>query len=797
MPTDFKTWTPEAMLNSPLPQLLAAAGAMRDAGHGNLMTYSRKVFIPLTQLCRDVCHYCTFAKSPSAGVPAYLAIDQVLEIARAGERAGCSEALFTLGEKPELRHQAARDALNAMGYATTIDYLFAACEAVLKETSLLPHVNPGTLTREEMTKLRSVSVSQGLMLESTSERLCERGGAHFGSSDKVPAARLATLHTAGDLRVPFTTGILIGIGETREERLQALIAIRDLHRKFGHIQEVIVQNFRAKIATKWMGRDEPDLEDLLWTLAAARLVLGSSMNLQAPPNLSPAVYPRLVEAGINDWGGISPVTPDHVNPEAPWPSLSVLNERTAHAGKTLVERTAVYPEYVHTLEQWVDPKLQPALRRSVDAEGLARTDAWMPGVSGIALPRLSGWFGPTNAGVREAIARASGGDALDEFQITALLRARGRDYDLVCEAADKVRRLTAGDLVRYVVTRNISYTNICQHRCAFCAFSKGKGHSDLRGPAYDLALMEVARRAKEAWTRGATEVCMQGGIHPGYTGENYLAFVQTVKEAVPGMHIHAFSPLEVTHGAETLGITVEAFLDRLRDAGLGSLPGTAAEILADDVRAKICPDKLSSAQWLRVVETAHRVGLRTTATIMFGHVERAEHVALHLRRVRDLQLRTGGITEFVPLPFVHMEAPAYRKGLTRRGPTAREAILIHAVARLALHPVVPNIQASWVKLGSEGVCAALRAGANDLGGTLMNEAIAHAAGTEHGQEMAPEQMDALIASIGRPAQQRNTLYGVAPDDRVAASYAAVELEPMCLTPAARRPNQITHIPLAA
>ncbi|MBP7567792.1 MAG: 5-amino-6-(D-ribitylamino)uracil--L-tyrosine 4-hydroxyphenyl transferase CofH [Burkholderiaceae bacterium] len=783
-------WAAAALLDTPLPTLLQAAARLRDEGHGGLMTYSRKVFIPLTQLCRDVCHYCTFAKSPRAGVPAYLSPAQVLEIARAGEAAGCAEALFTLGDKPELRHRAAREALDALGYASTLDYLVAMCELVLRETTLLPHVNPGVMTREDIERLRRVSVSQGVMLESVSERLCQRGGVHFGSPDKAPALRLATLRAAGEARVPFTTGILIGIGETRQERLDALFAIRDAHREFGHVQEVIVQNFRAKEATKWAGRAEPDLHELMWTVACARLVLGPQMNLQVPPNLSPADYPRLVEAGINDWGGISPVTPDHVNPEAPWPHLAALRERTARAGKTLAERAAIYPSHALDMARWVDPALQVPLRRALDADGLARTDAWSPGLANAGVPPLLGLPGAPTAAVREAVARARGGEALQQAQIETLLRARGPDLALVCEAADELRRGTVGDTVRYVVTRNINYTNVCRHKCSFCAFSKGRGHEDLRGPAYDLALQEVSRRAQEAWARGATEVCMQGGIHPGYTGENYLAFVRAVKDAVPGMHVHAFSPLEVSHGAATLGLTVTQFLERLRDAGLGSLPGTAAEILSDDVRAQICPDKLDSAGWLHVIEAAHRVGLKTTSTIMFGHVEQAGHVALHLRRLRELQQRTGGITEFVPLPFVHMEAPIYRRGLARRGPTYREAVLMHAVARLALHPVIPNIQVSWVKLGPEGARAALQAGANDLGGTLMNESISRAAGTEHGQEMGPAAMDALITAMGRQAQQRNTLYGTPPAGQVAASYVAADLQAVQLTPALKRPNQI-------
>jgi len=797
MTSPASAWTAHALLQASLEELLEAASTLRDSGRGHLLTYSRKVFVPLTQLCRDVCHYCTFAKSPRAGAPAYLSLERVLEIARAGEQAGCTEVLFTLGDKPELRHDAARAALAAMGYATTIDYLVAACEAVLRETSLLPHVNPGVTTREELARLRRVSVSQGMMLESGSERLCARGGAHFGSPDKAPSVRLDALRAAGELRIPFTTGLLVGIGETREERLQDLLRIRDLQAEFGHIQEVIVQNFRAKPDTKWAGRPEPDLDELLWTIAAARLVLGPDMNIQAPPNLTPADYPRLVEAGINDWGGVSPVTPDHVNPEAPWPHIASLRERTAKVGKTLVERTPVYPEYVLEMARWVDPALQPALRRAVDTDGLARVHGWSPGLANLSVPTIFGLAGATTSTVREAVAQAVRGDTLSEDQVAALLRARGPDVDAVCEAADGLRREAVGDTVRYVVTRNINYTNVCQHRCTFCAFSKGRGHADLRGPAYDLALEEVARRTREAWDRGAVEVCMQGGIHPGYTGENYLAFVRAVKEAVPQMHVHAFSPLEVSHGAQTLGLSLEAFLERLRDAGLGSLPGTAAEILHDEVRAALCPDKLDTDGWLRVIEAAHRVGLKTTSTIMFGHVERAGHVASHLLRLRELQARTGGITEFVPLPFVHMEAPLYRKGLARRGPTYRESVLMHAVARLVLHPLIPNVQVSWVKLGLEGVRAALNAGANDLGGTLMNESISRAAGTQHGQEFDPHRMDEVIRGLGREPRQRTTLYADPANERVLASYAAQPLSDLLLTPAARRPNQILFATQAA
>ena len=537
---------------APLAELIDAAGRLRDEGHGRHISYSRKVFIPLTHLCRDVCHYCTFAERPRAGRSAYLSPDEVLAIARAGAAAGCTEALFTLGDKPELRYRAARDALDALGYETTIDYLQAMCALVLRETGLLPHANPGIMSRSEMAGLRTVSASQGIMLESLSARLCEPGGVHYGSPDKRPEARLETLRLAGELRVPFTTGILIGIGETRAERLEALFAIRDLHRRFGHVQEVIVQNFRAKPGTKLAGAAEPDLDDLLWSIAAARLILGPTMNIQAPPNLSPGVYPRLIAAGINDWGGISPVTPDHVNPEAPWPAITELAERTAAAGKLLVHRLPIYPSYARDLATWSAPEIATQVRRLSDAEGLARDDDWAPGTR--VAPRMPAIHARSvDPAIERIIERAHAGARLDAPEIVRLFAARDADYRRVVAAADELRRATSGDIVRYVVNRNINYTNICYYRCQFCAFSKGKTHEALRGAPYDLALEEIVRRATEAWERGATEVCLQGGIHPDYTGETYLGICRAIKAAVPDMHIHAFSPLEVTQGAATLG----------------------------------------------------------------------------------------------------------------------------------------------------------------------------------------------------------------------------------------------------
>jgi FO synthase len=764
-----------------LDDLMTRAAAKRDAAHGRLVSYSRKVFIPLTYLCRDVCHYCTFAKRPRAGHPAYLSSDEVLAIARAGAAAGCTEALFTLGDKPELRYRAAREALAELGHETTIQYLREMCALVLKETGLLPHINPGIMTRQEIASLREVSASMGIMLESSSERLCEPGGVHYGSPDKLPSVRLEMMRQAGELAVPFTTGILIGIGETRAERLESLAAIRDLHEQYGHIQEVIVQNFRAKPNTKQAAAPEPDLDDLLWTIAAARLILQDDVHVQAPPNLSPGVYEKLINAGIDDWGGVSPVTPDHVNPEAPWPQIEALGQRTAAMGKVLIQRLPVYPSYAFAADRWCAPGIATRVRRAIDADGWAREDDWAPGLTVLPKPRTP-MLERADRAVERIVSRAVSGERLNEPEIVRLFAARDADYEHVITAADALRQSVSGDVVRYVVNRNINYTNICYYRCRFCAFSKGKTHEELRGAPYDLALDEVVRRSQEAWDRGATEVCLQGGIHPDYTGETYLGVCRAIKAVLPDMHIHAFSPLEVTQGAATLGLSLRDFLAQLKEAGLGTLPGTAAEILDDEVRAIICPDKVNTEQWLEVVRTAHQLGLRTTSTIMYGHVERPISWARHLLRLRDLQAETGGFTEFVPLPFVHMEAPMYLRGQARKGPTLREAVLMHAVARLALHPLITNIQTSWVKMGPDGAALCLNAGANDLGGTLMNESISRAAGTQHGQEFPPEAMEGLIRSIARVPLQRDTMYRPAAQERRTVSFDAPELAPVIQTP---------------
>jgi len=774
--------------------LASIAADIRDIAHYNVISYSRKVFIPLTHLCRDVCHYCTFAQTPKKIEQPYMPVDQVLELCRQGAAQGCKEALFTLGEKPELRYSTARKALEQLGFATTLDYVLHVAERVLNETGMLPHINAGCMTAEEIAGLRKVSASMGIMLESASPRLSEKGMPHYGSPDKDPQRRLETIELAGQAAVPFTSGILIGIGETRLERIESLLALRESHLRHGHLQEVIVQNFRAKPGTLMAEAPEPDLNELLWTIAVARMIFGAEMNIQAPPNLSPGVLEQIVNAGINDWGGVSPVTPDYVNPEAPWPHLDKLAKETANTGKFLEERLTIYPAYALDTQKWLADELVTTVLQKIDVDGFARSNSWCPGaVETPPVEQLPENFPAQPRDVSDEIktivARALSAQDLSEADIIRLYKARGDDYLYVCQQADKLREQVSGNTVRYVVNRNINYTNICYFKCQFCAFSKGKLSENLRGRPYDLDAGEISRRCDEAWQRGATEVCMQGGIHPDYTGDTYISILDTVKAVTPDMHIHAFSPLEVWQGAQTLNISLAEYLQRLLAHGLGTLPGTAAEILDDEVRADLCPDKINTQQWLEVMENAHKAGINTTATIMYGHIEKVEHWARHLIRVRDLQKKTGGFTEFVPLPFVHMEAPIYLKGKARMGPTFREAVLMHAVARLSLNPHIENIQTSWVKMGEYGVAACLQAGANDLGGTLMNETITRAAGAEHGQEWSPEFMRKQIISIGRDAKQRSTTYAEVSEEREQAGFNAVAMTEMVNTPARKYERQ--------
>lgn len=711
-----------------------------------------------------------------------MSIEQVLELCHKGAKEGCQEALFTLGEKPELRYKAAREALAELGFESTIDYVIEVAGRVLKETGLIPHINAGNMTAEEISKLRQVSASMGIMLESASSRLCEKGMPHYGSPDKDPITRLQTIELAGQAKVPFTSGILIGIGETRLERIESFLALRESHEKHGHLQEVIVQNFRAKPNTKMAQAPEPDLNELVWTLAVARLVFGADMNIQAPPNLSPGVLPQLVNAGINDWGGVSPLTPDHVNPEAPWPHLENLARETAAAGKFLDQRLTIYPEFVREPEKWLDEGLRFPILKQSDSSGFAKRDNWTPGASTAipamdkALLEIAPHQDSVSSDIQRIVAACEAQRELSIEDVSRLFDSRGPDFAYVASRANALRLDRNSDTVSYVVNRNINYTNVCYFKCQFCAFSKGKMSENLRGRPYDISAEEIARRTLEAWERGATEVCMQGGIHPDYTGQTYLDIIETVKSAAPDMHIHAFSPLEVWQGASTLEISIEEFLRKLKSAGLNTLPGTAAEILDDEVRQTLCADKLNSEQWLEVMETAHKVGFKTTATIMYGHIDRPKHWANHLLRILELQKRTGGFTEFVPLPYVHMEAPMYLKGLSRSGPSFREAVLMHAVARLVFHGHIENIQASWVKMGLDGVAACLNAGANDLGGTLMNESITRAAGASYGQEWTPQAIEDTIRNMDRLPRMRNTLYACAPSERHQTAIKAEALQ---------------------
>lgn len=751
--------------------LMTVAATIRDRAFGDAITWSRKVFIALTHLCRDRCGYCVYAQPAQDGEPAYLAPDEVLSIAQAGQRAGCKEALFTLGDRPETRYREARDALRRLGYRSTLDYVAAMARLVVEHTGLLPHLNPGVMSRAQIDALRPLALSMGLMLESSAERLAAFGGPHHGCPDKRPATRLATIAAAGAASVPFTSGILVGIGETRLERIASLLELRDLDDRYGHLQEVIVQNFRAKPGTRMAHVPSLSFGEHLWTIAVARIVFGPNTHIQAPPNLAVGPLQQLIDAGIDDWGGVSPVTADHVNPEAPWPQVERLAQASAAAGKVLVERLAAYPRWITDPGRWIDPALHSRVLRASDADGLARVGDWAPGRPGVlsrepahplARPRT-----PTRLALERALDDAVQGRELGADQIVALLRARGADFWRVCGAADELRRQVCGDAVGYVVTRNITYTNLCGYRCGFCAFSRGRTEAPARDAPYELGAAEIARRSAEAWASGATEVCIQGGIRRRYDAGHYLDIVRAVKRAAPAIHVHAFSPLEIRHGAAASGIGVREFLAALRDAGLGSLPGTAAEILDDEVRRVICPDKLRTDEWLEVVGTAHDLGLHSTATMMFGHVDRPEHWARHLLHLRRLQARSGGFTEFVPLPFVADATPLFTAGIARAGATLREAVLMHAVARLALHPLVPNIQGSWVKLGEEGMRHVLQAGANDFGGTLMEESISRAAGARHGQEMDAARIERVVRSLGRVPRQRTTLYGDAAEAHLA------------------------------
>ncbi|CAN5688269.1 bifunctional FO biosynthesis protein CofGH [soil metagenome] len=771
------------LLSASLDELMAVARSIRDARFGSRITYSPKVFIPLTQLCRDTCGYCTFAQPPARVASPYLSLDQFAAIARAGARAGCHEALFTLGERPELRYEQAARWLAENGHESTVAYLAAAARRVLDETGLLPHANAGALHVDELALLRPVAASQGMMIETLNGGL----ECHRGAPDKDPVRRLATIEAAGQLAIPFTTGILVGIGESRPDRLHALRAIAASHLRHGHIQEVIVQNFLPKEVSGMRTAPACPTDDLLWSIAMARIVLPPDVHLQAPPNLTDE-FGSLIAAGIDDWGGVSPVTADHVNPERPWPDLDRLREVTESAGHVLAPRLTIYPEFALDPLRWLDPAMRFPVMDRADAELLGRDDpgahfpekvsgtrdtgdgaevilvghqstSWYSGASTSPPVLLPTTQSPISGPVADVLAGLELGQEPGIAELVTLFESRGREVTAVAAAADALRAATVGETVTWVHNRNINYTNVCTFKCRFCGFSKGPLSLNLRGKPYLLTLDDIAARAAEAQALGATEVTLQGGIHPDFDGDYYIDVCRAVADAAPGIHVHGFTALEVTEGAKRLGQPLDQYLRRLMDAGLRSLPGTAAEILDDGIRAILCPDKVSTQEWLDAHEIAHGVGLASNVTIMFGSVEQPVHWARHLIATRDLQKRTGGFTEFVPLPFVHMASPIYLQRKSRRGPTFRETLLMHAVGRLAYAGQIDNIQASWVKIGIDGVRQLLRAGVNDLGGTLMNENISRAAGATHGQGLQPGDFAGIVEPLGRPLAQRTTLYG--------------------------------------
>ncbi len=759
--------------NLPVNALFELADGIRKENYRNIITYSPKVFIPLTKLCQDRCGYCTFAEPPARLEAPYMEEEEILSVAKAGKAAGCHEALFTLGERPELRYPYAKEWLSSRGYSSTVEYLVAMSKLVLEETGLLPHANAGALHHDEMLALRDVSASQGMMLESIEPDLA----CHRNSPDKTPERRIATLNNAGELEIPFTTGILVGMGESKHSRVESLLAIAQIQEKYGHIQEVIIQNFLPKSGTAMHKHPPCPEDDFLETVALARILLPKEIHIQAPPNLSDD-FKKLLTVGIDDWGGVSPVTKDYVNPERPWPELEKLKQITESEGFELAPRLTIYPEFASNLKKWVSPQVAFPVMELSDSSGYASSDPlapnqefeelseenWFSGSPG-NLPDLLTSNGKSSGAINEAVEGIKSGEEANAEILELFLSARGSEVSAVADLADFLRKEAVGDQVTWVANRNINYTNVCTFKCRFCGFSKGPLSLNLRGAPYLLEIEEIASRVAEAARAGATEVCLQGGIHPDFDGNYYIEVAKAVRDAVPGIHIHGFTALEVLEGARRLDEPLESYLRRLMDAGLASLPGTAAEILDDEIRKDLCPDKINTEEWLEVHRTAHKIGLRSNVTMMFGSIEHPRHWVKHLLLCRDLQKETGGFTEFVGLPFVHMASPIYLQQKSRRGPTFRETLLLHAVARIAYNKLIPNIQASWVKIGFDGVRQLLQAGVNDLGGTLIDENISRAAGAQHGQMVKKSDFEDLVAPLGRTLVQRNTLYGTVDSEK--------------------------------
>lgn len=752
-------------------RLLALAGGVRDAGleasgRPGVITYSRKVFVPLSTLCRDRCHYCVFVDTPGQLLkkhkPAYMSPEQVLAVVRQGQTMGCKEVLLTLGDRPEERWPEARAWLDEHGFASTLDYVAHVARLVTAETGLLAHANPGVMSAEELRMLRPVAPSMGMMLETTSRALYEQPGqVHYGSPDKDPAVRLAVIEDAGRERIPFTTGILVGIGETLRDRAESLVAIREAHERHRHVQEVIVQNFRAKPRTAMQGAPDASVLEYVAAVAVARLVLGPRMRVQVPPNLSdPAELDLLVRAGADDWGGVSPLTADHVNPERPWPHLSELAERTAALGFELRERLTAQPEFVLDAETWIDPALRPAVAALADAEtglaaaprsadpvkaagrtasspaGTAESRRSVPPVSHRAVPPVS-----HRAVLRLAEAAAADPLALDDDEWTALLEATGDDLDALAATADDVRRYTVGEAVTLVVNRNLT--------------SSGLRPAPTDDPT-TFTLDDAGAIAADAWDLGATEICVQGLLPGDADPAGYLDLARAITAAAPGIHLHAYRPQDVRDLADRSGMSLDGALAALREAGVDTVPGTGVKVLSERVRALVAPGDLEIDRWIEGITAAHRAGFRSTSVLFYGHVETAAERIAHLRRLREIQGETGGFTEFVPIP---LPGPSGGVPLVAGRAAIDEHRAMVAVSRLLLSGSIPHVQIPWTRLGREASVVLLQSGGDDLGGTLLDGRVKPEAGIEHGLELPVADAAALAARMFRPFRLRTTTYG--------------------------------------